>query len=54
MKNTMKMDRRVVRKLTRMGKKMGNGLIGMRMDRKELKEVTKTESVLTHGSSGIH
>ena len=34
------MDRRKKKVLTRMGKKMGDGLIGMRWDRSGMKELT--------------
>ena len=32
--NGMRMDRRRQKEITRMGKKMGNGLFGMKMDRR--------------------
>jgi hypothetical protein len=35
------MDRSRVKEITRMGKKMVNGLFGIRMDRKGVRELTR-------------
>ena len=43
MNDTMRMDRRNEKELSRMGKKMDYGLIGMRADRKRKKELTRME-----------
>ena len=42
----MKMDRRRVKELTRMGKKTGIGPTGMRMDRRRVKEPTGKENLI--------